>query len=111
MLLGVLDELPNLKIMLGDLGEALPFLLERMDNRFELWKISKTPALKNKCSPSHYFKNGQIKVATSANASRAAFLCTKEVLGIESILFGSDVEERELLFFRNAESPLGRSLD
>jgi hypothetical protein len=128
--LGVLDELPNLKVVLGHLGEALPFLLERMDNRFELLKSSRTSSLKNKYNPSHYFKNGQIKVTTSGNASRAAFLCTKEVLGIESILFGSDypyepfhdslsfldsvpltVEEREKLFFRNAESLLGRSLD
>ncbi len=68
----------------------MPFLLGGMHNRFELLKISKTPALTNKCSPSLYFKNAQIRVATSGNASRAAFLCTKEVLGTESILFGSD---------------------
>jgi predicted TIM-barrel fold metal-dependent hydrolase len=30
---GLFDEIPDLKIVLGHLGEAIPFLLDRMDNR------------------------------------------------------------------------------
>ena len=64
-------------------------------------------------------------VTTSGNMSKAAFTCTKEVFGIENIMFGSDYafedpaemvefvaglpiteEERELLYYKNAEKLL-----
>lgn len=114
---GLFDELPELKVVLGHLGEALPFLLDRMDNRF---KFIPNPSLKNKQDFSYYFKKN-IYVTTSGNMSAEAFRCAKDVLGIDHILFGSDhpfesagdmvdflssltlsVEERELLYRGNA---------
>ncbi len=128
--LGVFDEIPNLTAMLGHLGETLPFLLERMDNRYELLKMSGNKSLKNEFAPSHYFRTGRILVTTSGNMSKEAFQCTKDVLGIDHILFGSDYPyepfgditefldtvpltaiERDKLFFKNAEKLLNRKFE
>lgn len=83
---GLFDELPNLKVVLGHLGEAIPFLLDRIDNRMN---FIPNPLLKNLQKPSYYFRHN-IMVSTSGNMSAAAFRCTKDVLGIENIVFGSD---------------------
>lgn len=116
---GAFDEIPNLKVFLGHLGEAMPFLMDRMDNRIMLIK---SDPIKNKHVPSYYFKNN-IFVTVSGNMSPEAFKCTKDVLGIDRICFGSDYpfegptemvefvknlpltdEERELLYYKNAEA-------
>jgi len=83
---GLFDEIPGLKVVLGHLGEAIPFLLDRIDNRMNFLP---NPKLKNKQKPSYYFHNN-IMVSTSGNMSEAAFRCTMDVLGIENIVFGSD---------------------
>ena len=116
---GLFDEVPELNLMLGHLGEALPFLLERMDNRL---KFLPNPKAKNQHDFSYYFRHN-IYVTTSGNMSAEAFECTRRVLGLERILFGSDYpfenaedmveyihnlplgqREREALYFRNAEA-------
>lgn len=118
---GLFDEVPELNLVMGHLGEALPFLLDRMDNRL---KFIPNPSLENQRAFSSYFKTN-IYVTTSGNMSPAAFACAKQVLGIERILFGSDYpfeeagdmvafvdelplgrRERELLYVRNAREQL-----
>lgn len=86
ILSGLFDEFPDLKVILGHLGEALPFLLERMDNRLTYMP---NPAAKNQKAFSHYFHHN-IYVTTSGNMCPVAFDCTKRVLGLDRILFGSD---------------------
>ena len=55
---GIFDEYENLKIILGHLGEAIPFWLWRIDN---FW--GKTPLSKNlKKIPSRYFKDNYSKI-------------------------------------------------
>lgn len=83
---GIFDEIPDLKVILGHLGEGIPFLLDRIDNRMNFLPNEK---LKNRNNFSYYFKNN-IMVTTSGNMSKEAFLCAKDVLGIDRILFGSD---------------------
>ena len=83
---GLFDDIPDLRVILGHLGEAIPFLLDRIDNRMNFLP---NPKLKNKNKPSYYFKHN-IKVSTSGNMSPAAFRCTMDVLGVENIVFGSD---------------------
>ena len=116
---GLFDELPNLKVMLGHLGEALPFLLDRMDNRL---KFLPNPKAKNKQDFSAYFHRN-IYVTTSGNMSPEAFECTRRVLGLDRILFGSDYpfedasdmveyvknlplgeQERSMLYYKNAQA-------
>ena len=119
---GLFDEVPNLKVVLGHLGEAIPFLLERMDNR--LYFIP-NPSIKSKHNMQYYFSHN-IMVTTSGNMSKEAFECAKRVLGIENICFGSDYpfegidgmmdfldevqlsqKEREMMFYQNAIDKLG----
>lgn len=121
---GVFDIIPQLQMVIGHLGEAIPFLMDRIDNRMNFLP---NPALKNIHKPSHYFKNN-IMVTTSGNMSPSAFACAKEVFGIDHILFGSDYafesaeemvkyvrelslteEERAALYYKNAEK-LGVSI-
>ncbi|MCC8123122.1 MAG: amidohydrolase family protein [Oscillospiraceae bacterium] len=86
ILSGLFDEIPNLKVVLGHLGEGLPFLLERIDNRTRFVKSDK---IRCEHDVSYYFKKN-IWVTTSGNMSAEAFACTKAVLGIDRMLFGSD---------------------
>jgi len=119
---GLFDKVPETKLVIGHFGEAIPFLLDRIDNRLN---YVPNPKIKNKRLPSDYFRDN-IWVTTSGNMSEAAFRCTKDVLGIEKIIYGSDyayesidamtnfvknldvtAEERELLFYKNAEKLMG----
>ena len=116
---GVFDECPDLKMVMGHLGEAAPFLMQRMD-RF----LSKDfdPALKNEQKISYYFKNN-IWVTTSGNMEKESFELAMEILGIDHIMVGLDYpyesmqeemefhrsldltdEEREMLYHGNAEA-------
>ena len=120
MVSGAFDRYPGLKMIIGHLGEYFPFILERIDNRLGGFS---DPLVKMEHVPSYYFKNKNIMVTTSGNFSKAAFECTKSVLGIDSIMFGSDYpyenylagvqfieslglteEELEKVFYRNFET-------
>ncbi len=123
---GLFDEIPNTKLVLGHLGEAIPFLLERMDNRLF---AAPNPKIVAKHNLRYYFDNN-IMVTTSGNASWEAFDCTQKVLGIDKICFGSDYPyenldeamnfldeiplsqiDREKMFYKNAEDFLGIHVD
>jgi predicted TIM-barrel fold metal-dependent hydrolase len=84
ILSGVFDEYPSLKIILGHLGEALPFTLKRMDGPSKKKRMN---TLEKK--PSEYFRNNFF-VTTSGNCYKPAFQCTYEALGIDRILFATD---------------------
>lgn len=118
MLSGMLDEMPNLRIVLGHFGEALPFLMERLDNRMAMLP---EPKQLNEQKPSYYFGHN-IKVTTSGNTSIPAFECTRASIGMDNILLGTDhpfesmtecieylekcpmsVEDRKRLYYKNAE--------
>jgi predicted TIM-barrel fold metal-dependent hydrolase len=89
VLSGIFDKYPNLKIILGHLGEALPFLLARMDYPYVIpwFDRSTIPPLEKK--PSDYFRNN-VFVTTSGNYYKPAFMCTYEAMGIDRILLGTD---------------------
>jgi len=84
---GTFDRHPNLRMIIGHLGEFFPFVLDRMDNRFQ---YIPDPGVKMKHEVSYYFKNRNIVVTTSGNPDPEAFALAKKKLGIEGILFGSD---------------------
>lgn len=85
---GIFDRCPTLKILLGHLGEALPFLYKRID-----WAFVRPfdPAARPKLSrkPSEYLK-ANVLVTTSGNYFTPAFLCTCQAVGVENILLGTD---------------------
>jgi 2,3-dihydroxybenzoate decarboxylase len=82
---GLFDEYPNLKMVLGHLGEAIPFWLSRIDNFWKRGPLSLTL----KKTPSQYFKDNFF-VTTSGMFSEPAFRCTLSILGADHILFAVD---------------------
>jgi uncharacterized protein len=91
ILSGVFDAFPKLKIILGHYGEALPFLLTRVDRSFLQYHVPKgsgsMPAIKGR--PSQYLL-GNMVATSSGNYLAAAFNCTREAIGIDRMLLGTD---------------------
>lgn len=81
---GVFDAYPKLKIILGHLGEGIPFWLWRIDN---IWSKSGRTTPKRK--PSEVFKEN-FYVTTSGMFNSQAFLQVYLTLGADRILFAVD---------------------
>jgi predicted TIM-barrel fold metal-dependent hydrolase len=79
---GVFDEFPKLRIILGHLGEALPFVLWRADDT-----LSRRAKLRR--SFREYFTD-HFYITTSGNFSQPALQCAIAELGVGRILFAVD---------------------
>ncbi|HWF95179.1 MAG TPA: amidohydrolase family protein [Xanthobacteraceae bacterium] len=79
---GVFDEFPKLKIILGHLGEALPFVLWRADDT-----LSRRSKLRR--SFREYFTD-HFYITTSGNFSQPALQCAIAELGVARVLFAVD---------------------
>jgi len=82
---GLFDAYPKLKIILGHLGEGLPFAMHRLDTH--TFAAAARRGLKRK--PMDYLKDNML-VTTSGNWYEPAFQCTLEALGVDKILFAVD---------------------
>jgi 2,3-dihydroxybenzoate decarboxylase len=82
---GLFDEFPRLKIVIGHMGEALPYWLWRIDNHFN--RTNMVQKLKRK--PSEYFKDNFF-ITTSGMFWQPALLCAYLTLGADNILFAVD---------------------
>ncbi|HVY56485.1 MAG TPA: amidohydrolase family protein [Xanthobacteraceae bacterium] len=82
VLSGVFDAHPNLKIILGHLGETLPFLLWRIDTAL------KRPGQRSIAFRDVFCRN--FYVTTSGFFSDPALLCCVMELGVDHILFAVD---------------------
>jgi len=91
ILSGAFDAFPKLKIIVGHYGEGLPFLLRRMDWLHERphVKADKGALVSLGRKPSEYFREN-FMVTTSGNYLEAAFRCTKDALGMQNIMLGTD---------------------
>ncbi len=80
---GHFDRFPRSKLMLGHLGETLPFLLWRFDSRarFHGFKLKK--------APSEYIRENVV-VATSGMCSAEPLNCTLAALGNDRVMFAAD---------------------
>jgi 2,3-dihydroxybenzoate decarboxylase len=82
---GLFDKYPKLTIVLGHLGEALPFLMWRVDNR-----IKKSPReIPAKKKLNEYFRKNFL-VTTSGQFCTESLLNTIAWLGTDRILFSVD---------------------
>ena len=116
---GLFDRFPTIKIILGHMGETIPFYLWRIDSR-ALTLLQQPPARK----PSQVIREHLI-VTTSGVCSDAALRCAIEEMGIDSVLFSTDypyedapaaarwidraaltAQERERVCYKNAERVL-----
>jgi 2,3-dihydroxybenzoate decarboxylase len=98
---GLFDEYPHLKIVLGHLGEAIPFWLWRIDNFWERGPFYR----ERKKNPSQYFKDN-FAITTSGMFSEPTLMYTVSVLGADNILFAVDYPmertEEAIQFMRKA---------
>ena len=82
VLSGVFDAYPDLKIILGHMGEGLPFLLWRIDHALSR-PGNRQIAFREQFSQHFY-------ITTSGNFSTPALLCSMMELGVDRILFSVD---------------------
>lgn len=80
---GHFDRFPHAKVMLGHLGETLPFLLWRFDSRAKFYSVKLAKA------PSEYIKHN-IVVTTSGMCSAEPLNCTLAALGPDRVMFAAD---------------------
>ena len=85
---GVFDRFPRLRIVLGHLGEMLPFMLDRIDNRFR-FETGLFPNIRLKRAPSQYFLDHFV-VTTSGMNFAAPLKAAIATLGVERVLFAID---------------------
>lgn len=118
---GLFDDYPGLKVILGHLGEGLPWWLSRIDGAMTRSSHagSRRPL---QHLPSEYFKNNFF-VTTSGMTDPDRLLFTVKMLGAERVLFAADypyedmtaavsnldlypgsVDDREKIFYRNADA-------
>jgi 5-carboxyvanillate decarboxylase len=123
---GTFARYPKLKIILGHMGEGIPFWLQRIDNRYllqvKIGAVTKLPRL-----PSEYFLDNFV-ITTAGVTSMPALRLSIDVLGAERILFAADFpyeddaeavrfldgaalteHERDLISHANAERLFGLS--
>lgn len=79
---GVFNDFPKLKIILGHLGETLPFLLWRIDQALS------RPGHKALTFRQTFCNN--FWITTSGNFSNPALLCCAMELGVDRIMFAVD---------------------
>jgi predicted TIM-barrel fold metal-dependent hydrolase len=82
VLSGIFDAYPGLKIIIGHLGETLPFLVWRIDQALAR-PGQKAISFRDKfCSNFH--------ITTSGNFSTPALLCCVQEMGVDRIMFAVD---------------------
>lgn len=89
---GLFDEYPNLKIILGHLGEGLPYWLPRLDFYWKKKWVDKPPPIGAR--PSEYLKKN-FTVTTSGIFFQPAFMCSYLALGADRITFAVDYPYEE----------------
>ena len=82
MLSGVFEKHPRLKILLGHLGESLPFQLWRLDQAFS--RSGQKPVNFREIFSNNFW------ITTSGFFSTPALLCCTMELGVDRILFAVD---------------------
>jgi predicted TIM-barrel fold metal-dependent hydrolase len=85
MFSGVFDAYPNLKFVLGHLGEGLPFWIDRMVDHTTFGV--KRRGLKK--SPAEYLTQN-VMITCSGNWSVPAFMCSLLAVGIDNMMFSVD---------------------
>ena len=81
---GLFDDYPKLQIVIGHLGERIPFDLWRLDHR-----LSKLPGRPAKRTMAEYFRNN-FHITTSGNFCTQSLIHTILTVGADRVLFAVD---------------------
>lgn len=117
ILSGIFDAYPNVSVILGHLGEMLPYIIWRLDHRLQTMPDKANISQK----ASEYLKKN-VYISTSGNLSESALRCAIDTLGADRIMFSVDYpyedmeqavrfmeqaaiteDERKKIFYENAE--------
>lgn len=82
---GVFDRYPGVKIVLGHMGEFLPFMRWRLDSRFAAYPHGITLAKK----PSEYFRSN-LYITTSGVCSAPSLMGALGEMGADNVMFSID---------------------
>ena len=83
---GTFDRYPGAKLILGHLGECLPYLIWRLDSR---WEVSNRGEMRLDRPPSEYFRR-YVSVTTSGMCADAPLRCALDMMGQDRVLFSVD---------------------
>ena len=83
---GIFDRFPGAQVVIGHMGEGLPFWLPRIDNRYQARIGPGTPLQR---LPSEYLR-ANFHITTSGMNYYEPLRMSLDVLGIERILYASD---------------------
>ena len=84
---GVFDDFPDAKLLLGHMGEGLPYALWRLDSR---WAFHNHRGIELKRgNPSEYLRHN-LYITTSGVCSEPPLACALSALGADHVLFGTD---------------------
>lgn len=83
VLSGVFDAHPGLQMVLGHMGETLPFLLWRVNQALSRVENTQTRSFRE-------IFEAHFHVTTSGNFSNPALLCTVQEMGIDRVMFSVD---------------------
>jgi 2,3-dihydroxybenzoate decarboxylase len=84
---GLFDEHPALRIIVGHMGEGLPYMMWRIDNRNAWVKVEKTYPAKRPIAD--YF-NENFYITTSGNFRTQSLIDAMLEIGADRILFSTD---------------------
>ncbi|KXX83276.1 2,3-dihydroxybenzoate decarboxylase [Madurella mycetomatis] len=85
---GVLDRFPGLKLVIGHMGEHIPYDLYRIDHKLNRARFPNMPMAKDKLVRDYF--GSQLFITTSGHFSTPALLCAMQEIGAESIMFSID---------------------
>lgn len=98
---GVFDRFPKTNVIIGHMGETLPFVLWRLDSRYRMMRHGK-PIKK---MPSQYMRENVV-ITTSGACDFAPLLCSMMSIGSDRIMFSVDYPyestEDSVRFIENA---------
>lgn len=90
---GVFDDFPEAKLLLGHMGEGLPYAMWRLDSRWDYHNHHGIELARG--NPSEYLRRN-LYITTSGVCSAAPLLCALLALGSDHILFGTDYPFEEM---------------
>jgi 2,3-dihydroxybenzoate decarboxylase len=98
---GIFDRYPNTRVILGHMGEFLPFQLSRIDSRYQVLDLER-PLER---LPSQYFGTN-IVITTTGVFSHAALIAAIQEVGVDNVMFSIDYPfestEQAVQFIRTA---------
>ncbi|TPX13705.1 uncharacterized protein E0L32_005908 [Thyridium curvatum] len=85
---GVLDRFPKLKLVIGHMGEHIPYDLYRIDHKLNRARFPNMPMRKDRLIRDYF--GTQLFITTSGHFSTPALLCAMQEIGARSIMFSID---------------------